>query len=79
MFDWLSGFSLTQANLWISANISIISEKLADYLFAEVGVALLPGTAYGKFRDRYLRVSDRNSIENISEGISQIKTALPKL
>jgi aspartate/methionine/tyrosine aminotransferase len=52
---------------------------LADYLLAEAGVALLPGTAYGKFGDGYLRLSYANSIENIREGISRIETAIAKL
>ena len=80
LFDWLCCFSVTPANLWIWANnIFIISEKLADYLLTEAGVALLPGTAYGKFGDGYLRLSYANSMENIQSGISKIKTAIAKL
>lgn len=59
--------------------LSIDCEKLADYLLAEAGVALLPGTAYGKFGDGYLRLSYANSLENIRLGISRIKTAIVKL
>ena len=59
--------------------LPISCEKLADYLLAEAGVALLPGIAYGKFGDGYLRLSYANSIENIQLGISKIKTAIAKL
>ncbi len=40
-------------------NISISCQKLADYLLPEIGVALLPRTAYGKFGDGYLRLYTR--------------------
>ncbi|MDY7006141.1 MAG: hypothetical protein SWX82_19995 [Cyanobacteriota bacterium] len=33
----------------------------------------------GEFRDRYLRLSDANSIENIPSDISRIKTAIAQL
>ena len=59
--------------------LPISSNKLADYLLAAAGVALLPGTAYGKFGDGYLRLSYANSIENIREGISRIETAIAQL
>jgi aspartate/methionine/tyrosine aminotransferase len=59
--------------------LPISCDKLADYLLAEAGVALLPGTAYGKFGDGYLRLSYANSIENIREGISRIKMAIAQL
>ena len=59
--------------------LPISCEKLADYLLSEAGVALLPGTAYGKFGDGYLRLSYANSIENIHIGINRIKTAIVKL
>lgn len=54
-------------------------EKLADYLMDDAGVALLPGTAFGKFGDGYLRLSYANSLENIEEALRRIKTAIAKL
>ena len=54
-------------------------EALADYLMDEVGVALLPGTAFGKFGDGYLRLSYANSLENIEDALHRIKTAIAKL
>ncbi len=55
------------------------SQKMADYLLDKAGVALLPGTAFGKYGEGYLRVSYANSIENIAKAISKIKEALKKL
>lgn len=54
-------------------------ETLADYLMDEAGVALLPGTAFGKYGDGYLRLSYANSLENIEEALRRIKTTIGKL
>lgn len=54
-------------------------EDLADYLMDEVGVALLPGTAFGKYGDGYLRLSYANSLENIKDALNRIGTAVAKL
>lgn len=54
-------------------------EEMADYLMDEVGVALLPGTAFGKFGDGYLRLSYANSLENIEDALERIETAINKL
>jgi len=52
------------------------SNKLANLLLEKAGVALLPGSSFGKFGEGYLRLSYANSIENIKEGIQRIKSAL---
>jgi aspartate/methionine/tyrosine aminotransferase len=52
---------------------------LADYLLEEAGVALLSGTAFGKFGDGYLRISYANSLANLQEGIDRIRAAVGKL
>jgi aspartate/methionine/tyrosine aminotransferase len=49
---------------------------IADYLLEEAGVALLPGTAFGKCGDGYLRISYANSLENIYEALERIKVAI---
>ena len=54
-------------------------EKLADYMMDEVGVALLPGTAFGKYGDGYLRLSYANSLDNINDALNRIETAVTKL
>ena len=54
-------------------------EELADYLMDEVGVALLPGTAFGKYGDGYLRLSYANSLENIKDALNRIQSAVSKL
>jgi aspartate aminotransferase len=54
-------------------------KALADYLLDEAGVALLAGTAFGKFGDGYLRISYANSLENLQEGMRRIEGAIGKL
>lgn len=59
--------------------LPISSEALADYLLEEAGVALLAGTAFGKFGDGYLRISYANSLENIQAALERIQQAVDKL
>ena len=59
--------------------IPLSCEALADYLLEEAGVALVAGTAFGKFGDGYLRISYANSLENIQEALERIQVALSKL
>lgn len=54
-------------------------EELADYFMDEVGVALLPGTAFGKYGDGYLRLSYANSLENINDALQRMETTIAKL
>ena len=54
-------------------NTKMNSEKCADYILNEAGVAVLPGTAFGPGGEGYLRFSYANSIENINEAIERIK------
>jgi aspartate/methionine/tyrosine aminotransferase len=52
--------------------------KLGDYLLNEAGVAVLPGTSFGKYGEGYLRLSFANSIENINKALDRISKALKK-
>jgi aspartate aminotransferase len=54
-------------------------EELASRLLDEKGVALLAGTAFGKYGKGYLRLSYANSIENINKGLSRMKEFIEKL
>jgi len=55
------------------------SEELASYILQEAGVALLPGTAFGKYGEGYLRLSYSTDMKNLQEGIRRIKRSLKKL
>jgi len=54
-------------------------QALADYLLDEADVALLPGTAFGKFGDGYLRLSYANSLENIREALARMDAAISRI
>jgi aspartate/methionine/tyrosine aminotransferase len=53
-------------------NTKMNSEKCANYILNEAGVAVLPGNAFGPGGEGYLRFSYANSIENINEAIEKI-------
>jgi len=55
------------------------TKKLADALLNEAGVAVLSGTAFGKFGEGYLRLSYANSVENINKALERIRKFLAKL
>jgi aspartate aminotransferase len=61
------------------AQLGRSSVELADMLLNDVGVALLPGSAFGREGEGYLRLSYANSMENICKGLELISTAVQKL
>lgn len=58
---------------------SMKSEELADHLLNRAGVAVLSGTAFGKYGEGYLRLSFANSVENIQKALNRITVAIEKL
>src|SRR6266516_4743602 len=59
--------------------LGVSSERVADFLLHEAGVACLSGTAFGQQGQGYLRFSYANSIEALREALDAIEAALPKL
>jgi len=53
--------------------------KLGDHLLYNGGVAVLPGTSFGKFGEGYLRLSFANSVENIKKALERITKTLENL
>jgi aspartate/methionine/tyrosine aminotransferase len=51
------------------------SQEIAN-LFLDFGVALLPGSAFGKYGEGYLRLSYANSIPNIQKALERMAKAL---
>ena len=54
-------------------------QDLSDYLLEDAGVAVLPGTAFGKYGDGYLRLSYANSLENIEEALARMDSAISRI
>jgi aspartate/methionine/tyrosine aminotransferase len=59
--------------------INMHCDDLSDYLMKEAGVAVLPGTAFGRYGEGYLRLSYANSLENIKEALVRIQKAVSGL
>jgi aspartate aminotransferase len=55
------------------------SAEMATYLLDQAGVAVLPGTAFGRYGEGYLRLSYANSLENIEQALVRMRGALGKL
>ncbi|MBN1350863.1 pyridoxal phosphate-dependent aminotransferase [candidate division KSB1 bacterium] len=80
----ISGISCLRPKgaFYVFPNISKLprtSSQLETFLLEEAGVAVLSGTAFGKYGDGYLRLSYANSIENINKALQRIESALAKL
>ncbi len=58
---------------------AMTSEQLANLLLEAAGVAVLPGTSFGRYGEGYLRLSYANSIDNIEKGIEKMRTVLEEL
>ena len=73
---------LPQGAFYVFPNVTAFgrsSNWLAEYLLEEAGVALLPGTSFGKNGEGYLRLCFANSLENILEALEQMRKALSLL
>jgi len=68
-----------QGAFYVFPNIKgtgMTSNALANLILERAGVALLPGSSFGKFGEGYLRLSYANSIPNIEKGLARIRSAL---
>ena len=52
------------------------SFKFAEFLLEEARVAVVPGGAFGKEGDKYIRFSYASSMEDIKEGLERIMQAV---
>jgi aspartate/methionine/tyrosine aminotransferase len=68
-----------QGAFYVFPNIKKLGKNsnfIADYLLKNANVALLPGTAFGKFGEGYLRISYATSMENLEKGLDDIEKSL---
>ncbi len=61
------------------SQIPMSADDFADYLLDEVGVATLPGSAFGVHADKHLRMCFANSVENLERAIDLIADAVKRL
>jgi len=73
---------MPQGAFYAFANITETGQTadwLAEYLLAKAGVALLPGTAFGRYGEGYLRLCFANSADNIKLALEKMHTALGRI
>lgn len=61
------------------SRIPLSADDFADYLLDEVGVATLPGSAFGVHADKHLRMCFANSVENLERAVDRIADAVKRL
>ena len=61
------------------SQVPMSADDFADYLLDEVGVATLPGSAFGVHADNHLRMCFANSVENLERAIDLIADAVKRL
>jgi aspartate/methionine/tyrosine aminotransferase len=68
-----------QGAFYVFPNVKALgksSDEVANWMLDEAGVALLPGSAFGKHGEGYLRLSYANSVENIERALERMGTVL---
>jgi aspartate/methionine/tyrosine aminotransferase len=74
--------ALPRGAFYVFPNVKALrrpSQEIANYLLDEAGVALLSGTAFGKFGEGYLRLSYATSPDTITQALDRLQRALAKL
>ena len=59
--------------------VGVPSEELAQRCLDEAGVAVLSGTAFGRFGQGYLRLSYANSLPNIEKALDRLDSLVRKI
>ncbi len=68
-----------QGAFYVFPNIKALgksSDEVANWILEEAGIALLPGSAFGKYGEGYLRLSYANSVENIERAMEKMAKIL---
>ena len=75
------GFScqMPKGAFYAFANIKgtgMTSRECSEFILKEAGIATVPGTAFGKAGEGYLRFSYATTIENIDEAVKKLKAVI---
>ena len=68
-----------QGTTYVFPNISetgLTSKQFADLMLEKAGIALLPGSDFGKYGEGYVRLCFANSEENITKALNKMKEVL---
>ena len=61
------------------SQVPVPADELADRLLEEAGVAVLAGSAFGRFGGDHLRLSYANSRETLAEALERMRGFLERL
>jgi aspartate/methionine/tyrosine aminotransferase len=68
--------------IYVFPNITgtgLTSDQFAEYALDKAGVAVTPGTGFGKAGEGYVRLCYATSRERIAEGIRRLQTAFANI
>ena len=71
-----------QGAFYVFPNISgygLSSQDFADYILQRAGVAVVAGTAFGRYGEGYVRISYANSLANIERALERMAEAIAEL
>jgi len=71
-----------QGAFYVFPNISgygLTSQDFADYILQRAGVAVVAGTAFGRYGEGYVRISYANSLANIERALERMAEAIAEL
>src|SRR5690606_22816995 len=71
-----------QGAFYVFPNVSAFglpASEIAERLLEEAGVAVLPGTAFGRYGEGHLRLACCNSLENIEAALSRMRPVFERL
>jgi aspartate/methionine/tyrosine aminotransferase len=71
---------LPQGAFYVFPNVKSFGKpaaELANLLLEQAGVAVLPGTAFGRYGEGYLRLCYANSLENIERAVARMADFFP--
>lgn len=71
-----------QGAFYVFPNVSAFglpASEIAERLLEEAGVAVLPGTAFGRYGEGHLRLAYCNSLENIEVALTRIRPVFERL
>ncbi|MFQ5873288.1 MAG: aminotransferase class I/II-fold pyridoxal phosphate-dependent enzyme, partial [Dehalococcoidia bacterium] len=61
------------------SDLGLTSQEFGDRLLYEGGVAVLPGTSFGRYGEGYVRISFATSMENLQQGVGRMGEFVSKL
>ena len=59
--------------------LGVSCQKVAEHLLEDAYIATVPGSAFGRYGEGYIRLAYSNSYENIEEAMDRMEASLARL